>query len=261
MTSSLGARAPKYHRVADELRTKISQGEYQPGEQLPTEATLVEQYRVSMPTIRAALSVLRAEGLIESMHGVGTFVKKQERLERRSRDRYGRARADRQLLTSHFRHEITSAGREPAPPEVAKAMAIEPGQEVVVRRRNLYDPQTGRPEEIGVSYVPVDIAGNTYLEDRKVVPKALFLCVEELSGKRYTYAHDRWTARLPTAEEAALLNLPSGAPVMHVFHVATAADHSVLEVSESTWPADRIMIVDDYRIEAKPAKPKRPSDI
>jgi DNA-binding GntR family transcriptional regulator len=51
----------------------------------------VERFRVSLPTVRQALSVLRAEGLIESRHGVGTFVKEQRRLQRRSRGRYGSA--------------------------------------------------------------------------------------------------------------------------------------------------------------------------
>ena len=83
---------------------------------IPSETELADRFRVSLPTIRQALAVLRAEGLIESRHGIGTFVKENRRLQRRSRHRYGRARSDKQLLTSHLRHEIVSAGREPTPP-------------------------------------------------------------------------------------------------------------------------------------------------
>ncbi|HSV67832.1 MAG TPA: hypothetical protein VLJ59_18275 [Mycobacteriales bacterium] len=39
---------------------------------------------------------------------------------------------------------------------------------------------------------------------------------------------------------------------MHVLHVARAEDGTVVEVSESTWPADRIVVIDDYPIEPEP---------
>lgn len=261
MTSEGGARAPKYHRVADELRREISQGVYGPDERLPAETTLVERFRVSLPTIRQALAVLRAEGLVESRQGIGTFVKENRRLQRRSRARYGRARSDHLLLTAHLRHEITFAGRVGVSPQIAEAMAVDPGTEVIVRRRNLYDPETGRPEEIGASYLPVEIAGGTFLEEPTVVPKALFLCVEDLSGKRYAQAHDQWIARMPTADEAAALELPTGAPVVHVIHTARADDGTVVEVSESVWPADRIVLIDDYPIEQRADEPDAPSEI
>jgi len=118
---------------------------------------------------------------------------------------------------------------------------------VVIRRRLLRDKETGRPEEIGASYVPAAIAAGTYLESTEVVPKALFLCVEELSGKRYTRAHDRWLVRPTTQEESALLDLPGGgASVVHLIHSAYDETDEILEVSESIWPADRIVILDDY---------------
>ena len=104
-------------------------------------------------------------------------------------------------------------------------------------------------------------SAGTFLEERQVVPKALFLCVEDLTGKRYAHAHDQWTARMPTAEEADALDLPTGAPVVHVVHVARAEDGSVLEVSESAWPADRVAVIDDYPIESEAESPTAPSEV
>ena len=115
MANDVAARAPKYHRVADAIRREIRDGTLGPGERLPAETALVDRFRVSLPTVRQALSVLRAEGLIESIHGVGTFVKEQRRLQRRSRGRYGSARSHQQLLTHHMRHEIVFAGRAEVP--------------------------------------------------------------------------------------------------------------------------------------------------
>jgi DNA-binding GntR family transcriptional regulator len=261
MTDGPGGFAPKYHRVAAELRREIRNGVYVPGERMPAETTLVERFRVSLPTIRQALGVLRAEGLIESRHGIGTFVKEDRRLQRRSRHRYGRARSDKQLLTSHLRHEITFAGRQPAPTHFAEAMEVEPDTEVVVWRRLLHDKQTDRVEEIGASYMPVEIAAGTFLEDIQVVPKALFLYVEDLCGKQYHYARDRWIARSATPEEASILELPPGGQVIHVVHTAEAEDGTVLEVSESIWPAERITIIDEYAISPDAEEPAAPSEI
>ncbi|MGN9779715.1 UTRA domain-containing protein [Micromonospora sp. H33] len=153
------------------------------------------------------------------------------------------------------------AGRAPLPAHIAEVMGAEPGSEVVIRRRHLFDRETGRPEEIGASYIPMEIAGGTFLEEPTVVPKGLFLCIEDLSGKRYTTARDQWVARLPTAEEASALSLPLGAPVMHVIHVARAEDGTILEVSESVWPADRIMVIDEYDVEPTATEPEAPSEV
>jgi DNA-binding GntR family transcriptional regulator len=261
MANDIGGRAPKYHRVADALRREIRDGDLPPGERLPAETALVDRFRVSLPTVRQALSVLRAEGLIESIHGVGTFVKDQRRLQRRSRGRYGRARGDQKLLTDHLRHEIVFAGRDAAPAHVAEVMGVQPGTDVVVRRRHLFDKETNRPEEIGASYLPLSVAGDTFLEQPTVVPKALFLCVEDLTGRHYTRARDQWIARMPTADEAAALDLPTGAAVLHVIHTARDENGDVLEVSESIWPADHVVVIDDYDIEQEPEEPSAPGEV
>lgn len=261
MTYAVHARGPKYQRIADELRREIKTGVYQAGDRLPPEATLTNRFRVSLPTLRQAIGVLRAEGLVEARHGVGTFVRDDTRLQRRSRHRYGRARGDKKLLTSHLRHEIVFAGTAPAPEYVAAAMHAEPGSNVVVRRRILHNKDTDRVEEIGASYLPEDIAAGTFLEEPNVVPKALFLCMEELSGKKYARAHDQWVARMPTPEETDILSLAPGAPVVHLVHTARAMDGTVLEVSESIWPADRVTIFDDYPISPSAETDEEASDV
>src|SRR5262245_260724 len=106
MTVEMAGRGPKYHRIADALRAEIQSGDLTPGEQLPSETALRDRFGVSLPTLRQAIGVLRAEGLIESRHGIGTFVKEDRRRQRRSRSRYGRARDDQKLLTADLEHRI-----------------------------------------------------------------------------------------------------------------------------------------------------------
>jgi DNA-binding GntR family transcriptional regulator len=106
-----------------------------------------------------------------------------------------------------------------------------------------------------------NLASRTFLEEPTVVPKALFLCVEDITGRRYTRARDQWIARMPTADESNALDLATGAPVMHVIHTATDEDGDILEVSESIWPADRIILIDDYPIEQVPEQPIAASEV
>jgi GntR family transcriptional regulator len=266
MTDDLGTRAPKYQRIADVLRREIKAGDYQPGQQLPSETALLDRFRgqfgtLSLPTLRQAIATLRAEGLVEPRQGIGTFVKADRRLLRRSRKRYGRARTDRQLLTSHLQHHILFAGRATVPAHVAEVTDLDEGAAIIVRRRLLRDKETGHPEELGASYLPVSIAAGTYLEKAEVVPKALFLCVEELTGRRYTHGRDRWTVRPASAEEAELLGISPAMTVVHLIHVARDEEGAIMEVSESVWPSDRIIVIDDYEITQEPEDAAGLSDI
>src|SRR5262245_35335697 len=66
---------PKYKQVADRIRAAIQSGDPRPGQALPTEKKLAARYRVSRPTVRAALGLLRSEGLVDARQGRGAFVR------------------------------------------------------------------------------------------------------------------------------------------------------------------------------------------
>lgn len=64
-------------RIYRELLAMIIQGDLKKGDKLSTEQTLAEQFNTSRPTVREALSRLRAEGIVTSRQGAGTFVSQQ----------------------------------------------------------------------------------------------------------------------------------------------------------------------------------------
>jgi GntR family transcriptional regulator len=64
----------KWPAVVDALRRRIATGEYQPGDRLPAEYRLTEEFAVSLPVIRTALQVLRDQGFIKTVMGSGSFV-------------------------------------------------------------------------------------------------------------------------------------------------------------------------------------------
>jgi DNA-binding GntR family transcriptional regulator len=67
---------PRYRHLAETLRKRILAGRagYRPGDQFPTEPQLAEESGYSRETIRSAVRVLREEGLLEVVLGVGTYV-------------------------------------------------------------------------------------------------------------------------------------------------------------------------------------------
>src|SRR5258707_4350974 len=65
---------PMYRQIAEDLRQKIESGELGHGDQLPTELELREQYDTSRNTIRDAIRLLIARGLVDTRPGQGTFV-------------------------------------------------------------------------------------------------------------------------------------------------------------------------------------------
>ncbi len=77
MPGSTAVEGPAYRQVADRLRHLILSGELTPGERLPVEAVLADQFGVSRSTVREALRSLASENMVETTRGVtgGTFVR------------------------------------------------------------------------------------------------------------------------------------------------------------------------------------------
>ena len=67
---------PRYLHVIEQIKTKIKDGELEPGERLPSETEFAKELRVSRNTLREALRILEEENVIIRKHGIGTFVNK-----------------------------------------------------------------------------------------------------------------------------------------------------------------------------------------
>lgn len=65
---------PAYKQIAGDLRSRIESGDYAPGDRLPSNRALSDQYGVAAETIRAALDELRGEVLVATQSTRGTYV-------------------------------------------------------------------------------------------------------------------------------------------------------------------------------------------
>ncbi|WLI90802.1 FadR/GntR family transcriptional regulator [Massilia sp. R2A-15] len=78
-TSSLPSAPPKKHRnlaqgVVAHITESIRDGSLDPGDKLPTESEIMRLLGVSRTVVREAISHMQAAGLVETRHGIGTFV-------------------------------------------------------------------------------------------------------------------------------------------------------------------------------------------
>lgn len=69
------SRVPSYRQLADLIRARIEAGEWEPGEPIPSETSLVQESGLARGTVRHAVQVLRDEGVVVTVPGRGTFVK------------------------------------------------------------------------------------------------------------------------------------------------------------------------------------------
>ena len=65
----------RYAALAAAMRERIVQAEWPPGTAIPAEQTLAAEHGVALGTMRRALDLLAEQGLVERVHGRGTFVK------------------------------------------------------------------------------------------------------------------------------------------------------------------------------------------
>jgi GntR family transcriptional regulator len=101
---------PVYRQIADQLRNTITRGEFTPGAKLPSERVLMDRYQTSRVTVRQAIAVLGAEGLIDVEHGRGVFVRSRPPLRRLGRERLGRR--EREAGKGAYLCDAMDAGRE-----------------------------------------------------------------------------------------------------------------------------------------------------
>ena len=120
----------RYGALADALRQRIVVGEWAPGVALPAEQLLASQHGVALGTLRQALALLVEQGLVDRVHGKGTFV------------RAGLAGAP-MLRFFRFEHgqaevpasRILARELKPAPAAVATSLGLDKGEQALHLRR------------------------------------------------------------------------------------------------------------------------------
>ncbi len=237
---------PAYLQIANDLRDRIVRGELKPGDEVPSERRLAEEWKVARLTAGKAVAVLRTWGLVETRQGSGTFVRSRPPFYRRTHDPYLQARATGLNLAPGEYTEMLAAGAAAATEGVAEALGIQPGQTAIRRRRLLIDV-TGSPAEISASWFRQELekVAPRLLEKDRILEGTLAY-VQRVTGRNARMGRDQFTARLAVDDEAALLRLGDGpVPVLLVHHIVYDERGDPLEFAEAVSPPGR-WLGEDY---------------
>jgi len=233
-------------RIADDLRLSIENGELAAGGKLPSERELATRYGTARNTAREAIAILASEGLVVAQHGRGVFVRPRRPLMRLGANRYSR-RLREETGLSPFRIEVTRQGRTPrtetrsvtrapAPDDVADRLGLRPDAEVI-HRENWYFADD-EPVQFGITYIPVEVAGDSPLATEKCLGKgSIYGRFEEL-GWPVARIREEISARMPSPDEAASLAMPPGVPVIDVLHTSMDDWKRPFEVTRFVMRAD-----------------------
>lgn len=223
-------------QLRDVLRADILSGRHEPGERLPSEYELMAMLGASRTAVRGALDLLREEGLIERVPGVGTSVvsaKASHGLDRLLglAESFGEGSA-------RIENEVVSASLIPAPRLVADRLRLDVGDEVVLieRLRHL----DGRPLSLDTSYLPADIGGP--LLDVDLRTNDVFVVLDGPLGHRLGAAHVSIEAVRADASVAHLLELPPGSPLLMVERLTHLEDHRPVDLEFLRYRGDRLTL-------------------
>jgi GntR family transcriptional regulator len=246
------ARRGTRTQIADELRARIESGELAPGDVVPGENPLAEQYGVAKMTARAALAILKDEGLLEAVPGKGTQVRLNRPLRRRSVGRLasGVWQAGRSVWAADTEGrnlvvDQIQVSETPASAEIARILGVVEGEDLCVRsRRYVLD---GKPIKIAVSYLQATLVAGTAITDIDTGPGGIYARLAEINQAPVRFVEEI-RGRLPSPPEIAALRLTRGASVLEIARTAFTASGSVVELN--TMVLDAASHVLEYAFDA-----------
>lgn len=238
-----------YRQLADQLRADITNGAYGPGAAIPSEAALMQRFGVARNTARLAVVMLREEGLVVTHHGRGTFVRESLPVRRLVSDRY-RAALDAvdggtPPEWAEYRTEATHQ-EVPATAHVAELLGVDAGTPVLERRILFLDGSL--PQQLSMSYVPLDLVAGTAVADPQREPWAGGTIAALAGiGVRVTSVREVVRARMPQPDETRALAVAVGTPMLTITRTMFAGDRAVEAAVDIVVPGDRGEL--EYRID------------
>jgi GntR family transcriptional regulator len=228
-------RAPMYYRIEQAILEQIQQGLLKSGQRLPTETELAHQYQVSRITAKRALDELVRQGRAFRQQGRGTFV-----AQTHIRDISG---------FGSFSEDIKSRGLIPGS-KVLQFKEIEPNAEVSERLSLSEDEHVymlkrlrlanDEPVAIETAYLPRRLCEGIINEDLN--NHSLYAVLKEKYKIVPTWADAEFDARAATKEEALLLKMKVGKPVLSARRVTFSANYDVIEFVFSVYSGDRFTL-------------------
>src|SRR5262249_25577384 len=207
------------HQLRELLRGKIESGEWQAGHQLPSENDLVSEYELSRATVRQALQLLENDGLVERIHGRGTFVGRPKVAHDLSMMLSISANGSTpELKLKHLRRTAPDA-------LVAFKLGLEGTDQVWEFKRVIV--VDGEPLMLVNSWLPVSLFPD--LDRTSVEHESLQRVMSDHYGLEQVHRRKEVEVTILDNDEAAMLGANAGAPALVISYVSQKSDGSPFE--------------------------------
>lgn len=225
---------PKYFQLANILRTKIEEGEFAPQDAIPSERQLEEQYNLSRPTIRQAIDLLERQGFLYRIHGKGTFVsppKLQKGI----------------LELTSFSEDMRNRGLEPGQrilefglmvpsAKILTQLNLHSGDQVLRIKR----VRLGDDDPIGIQDSYLALRKDQVITREEIEEKgSIYTILQQKFGVFPTEADETLEVTLATPEEAELLQIPVGSPLLLNERILWSQDRKAIEFVRILYRGDR----------------------
>lgn len=207
--------SPLYRQIKDFLIRSLEDGEWGPGDAIPSEGELATRFNVSQGTVRKAIDEMAAENLLVRRQGKGTFVATHN--DPRSFYRFLRLVPDDGKAT-HAVSDPFFCEAIAATPEVAAVLGLAPGDAVLHVKRLLRF--SGEPVVFDQIYLVADLFDGLTLESLRGGERSLYSLFETDFGVRMIHAEEHLRAVAADAQSAAMIGVKLGEPLLLVERTA-----------------------------------------
>lgn len=226
---------PLHLAISEKLREQILSGQYSPGEQLPSEHQLMEQFDVSRITVRRAIANLVSQGLVVAQRGKGVFVKEQQKVTRSLSNPliFFDEDMSRQGVTATIRSLSFECVN--APQDVRRKLNLPAtDKEIYCQKKVILTEQI--PVALDITYIPLDI-GSTFSRE---LQSSLIYPTLDKNGLSIERVETTLECTHATREISEHLEILLGAPLLINRYTAYTSRNLPIICGETISRADRL---------------------
>lgn len=208
---------PLYKQVEERILQCLADGEWKPGEQLPTESQLAERFGVAVFTIRAGISELATANILVRKQGKGTFVARHSRLRQRYQFSHIHDAGGRQILPGR---ELVSFSKAPATEDEIATLALQREGKPAVYRLKMLSVDDRKAVATLDIVLPAKMFSGLTANAIRNAQENLYAAYQDECGVNVIRIEEHIHAALATMEEARALKIRAGNPVLRVERTA-----------------------------------------
>ena len=230
------AFSPLYQQIKGLILQSLQQGEWKPGEAIPSEMELAARFRVSQGTVRKAIDELAAENLVMRRQGKGTFVA--THAEQHVQYRFLKLLPDTgdARVEGPAQRRVIECRRVRASADVARALALRSGDAVMQAKRIL--SFAGVPTILEDIWLPGQAFKGLTADLLANYQGPTYAMFELDFGVRMVRAEERIRALLPDEEQARLLEITPATPLLSVERIAYTYNDVPMELRRGLYRTD-----------------------